>query len=156
MRPHEELAAEAASVPPGCGGVRFLPYLVGERSPNWPKASGALTGLRPGSLSTPGVGRCKSGPIRSPIRSGAHRMTEFTGFSGLIRRMLSLWCRPTPGTPWYPVVFAVGPALAVCLQALKPKHDKPLSNFAIKCGLRPSTPVLYRAAVVGRCRLTPG
>ena len=54
-RSHEELAEEAKSVPPGSGGVRFLPYLVGERSPNWPHAMGTLTGLRPGSLCTPGV-----------------------------------------------------------------------------------------------------
>ena len=52
---HETLAAQAENFPPGCDGVRFLPYLVGERSPNWPHASGALTGLRPGSLGKPGL-----------------------------------------------------------------------------------------------------
>lgn len=29
---------------PGCGGVTFLPLLGGERTPNWPHASGAIIG----------------------------------------------------------------------------------------------------------------
>jgi xylulokinase len=52
-----EAAASAADVyelinrqiegsPPGAGGVIFLPYMLGERSPRWnPKAKGALIGL---------------------------------------------------------------------------------------------------------------
>lgn len=36
----------AESAPPGCGGVVFLPYLVGERSPVWdPTARGAWVGM---------------------------------------------------------------------------------------------------------------
>ncbi|KAG1659607.1 hypothetical protein FOA52_013953 [Chlamydomonas sp. UWO 241] len=53
-RSHDDLAALAREVPPGCGGVSYLPYLSGERTPNWPHASGALLGLRPGSMS-PGL-----------------------------------------------------------------------------------------------------
>ncbi len=49
-----ELTAAAARVPPGCGGVLWLPYLQGERVPDLPRASGTLTGLRAGSLA-PGV-----------------------------------------------------------------------------------------------------
>ena len=51
---HDALTALAGSVSPGCDGVSFLPYLAGERTPNWPAASGALLGLREGSLQ-PGV-----------------------------------------------------------------------------------------------------
>ena len=37
---------EMAHVPPGCDGVLFLPYLIGERSPWWnPQARGAFVGL---------------------------------------------------------------------------------------------------------------
>ena len=43
------------SEPAGCEGVSFLPYLAGERSPNWPHASGAIVGLRPGHLGRPGL-----------------------------------------------------------------------------------------------------
>ena len=44
--PTERLLAEAAEVPPGAGGLLFLPYLAGERSPLWdPRARGAFAGL---------------------------------------------------------------------------------------------------------------
>jgi xylulokinase len=43
----DELLREAASTPAGAGGVVFLPYLAGERSPLWdPHARGAFVGLR--------------------------------------------------------------------------------------------------------------
>lgn len=32
--------------PPGCHGVTFLPFLNGERTPNWPQASGSVLGER--------------------------------------------------------------------------------------------------------------
>jgi xylulokinase len=42
----EELEAEAARVPPGAGGVLFLPYLQGERTPVWDEAArGVFAGL---------------------------------------------------------------------------------------------------------------
>ena len=42
----EEAYGEAFSVPPGAGGVTFLPYLSGERTPHLdPQARGAWTGL---------------------------------------------------------------------------------------------------------------
>ncbi len=41
-----ELDAAAADVPPGAGGVLFLPYLLGERSPHWdPLARAAWLGM---------------------------------------------------------------------------------------------------------------
>jgi xylulokinase len=44
--PSLDLDAAAASVPPGAGGLLFLPYLMGERSPWWnPLARGAFVGL---------------------------------------------------------------------------------------------------------------
>jgi xylulokinase len=44
--PFADLVAEAADVPPGADGVRFLPYLTGERTPHAdPDATGAFVGL---------------------------------------------------------------------------------------------------------------
>lgn len=43
---YEQLAKDAASVPPGAEGVFLLPYFAGERSPHWaPKDKGMLYGL---------------------------------------------------------------------------------------------------------------
>ncbi len=49
LAPHEQfgaLVAEAETVPAGCDGLRFLPYLTGERTPHPdPDARGAFVGL---------------------------------------------------------------------------------------------------------------
>ena len=42
---HDQLAALALEGPPGSGGVTFLPYLDGERTPNRPDATGTMHGL---------------------------------------------------------------------------------------------------------------
>lgn len=47
----DEMERQVASVPPGAGGVSFLPYLNGERTPNLPNGSGAIHGLHPSSAS---------------------------------------------------------------------------------------------------------
>jgi len=42
----QQLAAEAAAIPPGADGLLFLPYLCGERAPVWdPQARGAFVGI---------------------------------------------------------------------------------------------------------------
>lgn len=44
--PYERLSEEAASIPPGCDGVMWAPYLMGERTPHLdPEARAALIGL---------------------------------------------------------------------------------------------------------------
>lgn len=45
---HAEATALAEVEAAGSAGVSFLPYLVGERTPNWPDSTGAIIGLRPG------------------------------------------------------------------------------------------------------------
>lgn len=41
-----ELGSAATAVEPGAGGLLFLPYLIGERSPHWnPRARGSFVGL---------------------------------------------------------------------------------------------------------------
>jgi gluconokinase len=43
---YEQLAKDAASIPPGAEGVFMLPYFAGERSPHWaPKDKGMMYGL---------------------------------------------------------------------------------------------------------------
>ncbi len=47
---HDALTAAAAAVPAGSSGLTWLPFLLGERVPNLPEATGSLLGLRPGLL----------------------------------------------------------------------------------------------------------
>ena len=47
--PYDDLIAEAAGVPPGAGGLTFLPYLTGERTPHAdPNARGVFVGMHTG------------------------------------------------------------------------------------------------------------
>ncbi|MEV6607576.1 xylulokinase [Kutzneria sp. NPDC051319] len=50
----DELALRAE---PGSGGLVFVPYLDGERTPNLPDASGTLTGIRRGNLTPENLAR---------------------------------------------------------------------------------------------------
>ncbi len=47
---HAALTAAAARVAPGSGGLLLLPFLLGERVPDLPEATGTLLGVRPGLL----------------------------------------------------------------------------------------------------------
>jgi sugar (pentulose or hexulose) kinase len=47
---HDALTAAAAQVAPGSDGLLWLPYLMGERVPDLPSATGTLLGMRPGTL----------------------------------------------------------------------------------------------------------
>ena len=46
---HAALESALAATPPGAEGLVLLPYFNGERTPNLPRASGVLFGLRPGN-----------------------------------------------------------------------------------------------------------
>lgn len=70
----EALTRAAAAVEPGCGGLLFVPYLVGERVPNLPHATGTLTGIRPGFLRPATVFRAALEGIALNLASGVERM----------------------------------------------------------------------------------
>ncbi|KAG2450450.1 hypothetical protein HYH02_004952 [Chlamydomonas schloesseri] len=74
---HERLTelAEADAAGPGCGGVTWLPYLIGERTPCWPHASGALLGLRPGCMRPGLLYRAAIEGATLSLLSGFRRMT---------------------------------------------------------------------------------
>ena len=66
-----EAAFFAAPAPDAHTGTPLimLPYLTGERCPNWPGASGALLGLRPGSLEV-GLGGTAASTQRAETTGG--------------------------------------------------------------------------------------
>ncbi len=73
---HAAITKLAAAVPAGCGGVTFLPYLVGERVPNLPHATGALLGLRPGMLTAGHLFRAAIEGTTLGLASGIRRMQQ--------------------------------------------------------------------------------
>ncbi|MBB6032359.1 xylulokinase [Phytomonospora endophytica] len=56
-RPVAELTALALAARPGAGGLAFLPYLDGERTPNLPDATGTLTGLTRANMTPENLAR---------------------------------------------------------------------------------------------------
>jgi len=42
---HDEASQAILQIEPGTGGITFLPYIGGERTPDWPQATGSLLGL---------------------------------------------------------------------------------------------------------------
>ncbi len=73
---HDSLATAAAEVPVGAGGLTFLPYLAGERSPDWPHASGVIHGLGTGSLRAGGLYRAAMEGATFALLAGWKRMQE--------------------------------------------------------------------------------
>ncbi|MBV9658503.1 MAG: xylulokinase [Verrucomicrobia bacterium] len=54
---HGALDAAVAGVPPGAGGLLFLPYLNGERTPNLPRGSGVLHGMTTANMEPGNIAR---------------------------------------------------------------------------------------------------
>ncbi len=73
---HPTITKLAAAVPAGSAGVNFLPYLVGERVPNLPHATGALVGLRLGTLTAGHLFRAAIEGTTLGLASGIRRMQQ--------------------------------------------------------------------------------
>jgi sugar (pentulose or hexulose) kinase len=92
----EDLLGEAAGVPPGAGGLVFLPYLAGERAPIFDEAArGAFVGL------TLGHGRAHL--VRAVLEGGAfalRHVAEPIVDAGIEVTELRIAGRPSPGDVW--------------------------------------------------------
>ncbi len=64
---------------PGCDGVRFLPYLQGERVPDLPHASGSIHGLRSGQLRAAVLLRAAMEGVAAGLASGVRRIETLGG-----------------------------------------------------------------------------
>jgi xylulokinase len=69
------IAARTAATEP----LVFLPYLTGERTPNWPGATGAIVGLRPGSLNAGALYAAAVEGAALALRAGADAIAAAGG-----------------------------------------------------------------------------
>jgi sugar (pentulose or hexulose) kinase len=123
---HEEITRLASAVPAGSDGLLFLPYLVGERVPNLPSATGSLLGLRPGLMDAGHLFRAAIEGTSLGLAHGIERMKEL----GLALSSVSvvgggaknpLWRQILADMLGVPVVALAEPesaALGAALQAL--------------------------------------
>jgi xylulokinase len=92
----EEAYREAFAVPPGAGGVLFLPYLSGERTPHFdPRARGAWVGL--------GLGQGRGHLLRAAFEGVAFALREGLAAlegTGVTVRELRLAGGGTSREPW--------------------------------------------------------
>lgn len=71
-----QLEEAVSSAPAGAGGVMFLPYLNGERTPNLPNGSGILYGLRTDNMTPPNLARAAVEGATLGLAYGLRRFRE--------------------------------------------------------------------------------
>lgn len=82
-----EMSAMAETAEPGSGGVTFLPYMAGERSPIWdPKACGVFFGLNFGVTRAQMIRACMEGVAYS-LRHNLETAAEAGARAGVLRAM---------------------------------------------------------------------
>lgn len=167
---HTELTELASAENAGCDGVNFLPYLTGERTPNWPKSSGAILGLRPGQ-SRPGlIYRAAMEGATFTLLAGLKRM-QATGFVAKELRVVGggsknpLWRRVVADAFQLPLRFPKEPesaALGAALQAGAVFGEKDIREYVLEQEVElepdivepnPEMKELYDAAFEQHCDL---
>ena len=73
---HATLTREAASLPAGNDGLLMIPYLMGERTPDRPNATGSLHGIRPGGLARGALYRAALEGVALNLAWGVDRMRQ--------------------------------------------------------------------------------
>jgi xylulokinase len=73
---HEELESSITKAGVGSGGVIFLPYLTGERTPSMPDSSGVYYGLTPGNFTAGNLIRAAVEGATLGLNYGLDRMRE--------------------------------------------------------------------------------
>ncbi|GMH33976.1 hypothetical protein BSKO_01810 [Bryopsis sp. KO-2023] len=167
---HQELTKLAEKESPGCDGVNFLPYLSGERTPNWPHSSGSILGLSPGSMRPGLLYRAAMEGATFTLLAGLRRMQEM-GFKPQELRVVGggskneLWRRIIADAFQIPLVFPKEPesaALGAALQAGAIYHKIPTDEFVRQQGVpledtvlvpNPEVKDLYNNAFERHCRL---
>ena len=67
---------QVVAVPAGAGGLQFLPYLLGERTPNLPKASGVFRGLTTANMTPNHMARAVVEGVTLGLAYGLRRFQE--------------------------------------------------------------------------------
>lgn len=134
---HEELTELAWKEPPGCDGVTFLPYFSGERTPNWPHATGAVLGLKGGSMRPGLIYRAALEGTAFTLLAGLKKM-EAVGFQAKEFRVVGggsknkLWRRIMADAFQLPLKFPVeaeSAALGAALQAGAVFHARNIREY---------------------------
>lgn len=123
---HDALTAAAREVAIGCEGLMLVPFLVGERVPDLPEATGALLGMRPGLLRPGHLYRAALEGVAANLALGLQRLRDLGIETGEVRLVggaakNTLWQQILAdcfGVPVRPLIEPESGALGAALQAL--------------------------------------
>jgi xylulokinase len=123
---HARMEREVASVPAGAGGLVFLPYLQGERTPDLPDGCGVMHGMTTANSTPAHLARAAMEGVTLGMAYGLRRMEELGVKPQVIRltgggSRSKVWCKMCADLFGYPVVTlpnSEGAALGAALQAL--------------------------------------
>ena len=133
---HAQLDEAVRDVPPGAGGLLFLPYLQGERTPNLPGGTGVFHGLTVRTMTPAHLARATMEGVTLGLAYGLHRMrtlgiapTEIrlTGGGG----KSAIWrqiCADVFGCRVVTLAESEGAALGAAIQALAAAETKKSVN----------------------------
>ncbi len=122
---HEEMDKQIAAAPAGTGGLFFLPYLNGERTPNLPLGKGVLYGLTPETMQPGHMARAVMEGATLGLAYGLNRFRQLGIEPAEIRltgggSQSASWrqiCADVFGVPTVCLQSAEGAALGAALQA---------------------------------------
>ena len=121
---HEQLEHYVATSAPGAGGLVFLPYLTGERTPNLPGGSGVFHGLNVENMAAPQMARAVMEGATLGLAYGLNRFREL-GIQPTEIRLTgggsksAIWrqiCADIFGVPTVALESAEGAALGAAIQ----------------------------------------
>lgn len=139
---HARMEREIAMVPLGSGGLTFLPFLQGERTPNLPDACGVIHGMNMSNTTPAHLARAAMEGVTLGIAYGLRRM-ETLGLQPSGIRLTgggsksAVWRRIAANLFGYPVVTMQSPegaALGAAIQALAvTDRSRTLSQWTESC-----------------------
>ena len=139
---HARMDSEISGVPPGAEGLLFLPYLQGERTPNFPHGCGVLHGMTTANLTPAHMARAAMEGVTLGMAYGLRRMESLCLAPSEIRltgggSQSPAWCQILADVFGYPVVTmqsAEGAALGAAIQALAAAQPgSSLEELAARC-----------------------
>ncbi len=137
---HDELEKHIRDTPAGAGGLLFLPYLNGERTPSLPQGTGVFHGLTPQTMAPGYMARAVMEGATLGLAYGLNRFRQL-GIEPTEIRLTgggsksSVWreiCADIFGVPTVCLASAEGAALGAALQA------------AYACSAAEGTPTRFR------------
>jgi len=122
---HAAMEEQIRSAPAGAGGLLFLPYLNGERTPNLPAGSGVFHGLNPRNMTPAHMARAVMEGATMGLAYGLNRFRELGVEPTEIRltgggSKSAAWrqiCADVFGVPTVCLASAEGAALGAAIQA---------------------------------------